>query len=127
MCHRNRTGAGTRSRYQEQKPGAPSSSISAGVPLLMGIMKKSNFTSLDFRLIFIWLALSAVSSSASAQQTLTWDTNGGVAGTGGMGIWNTGSITWASGATFQAWNNSAFDNAIFGGTAGAISLGLPVN
>ena len=36
-------------------------------------------------------------------------------------------MTWFNGATFQSWTNLTFDNAIFGGTAGAVTLGEPIN
>jgi fibronectin-binding autotransporter adhesin len=61
-----------------------------------------------------------------AQQNLTWDANGVVAGTGGTGIWNTVSGTWHNGVTFQIWNNASIDNAIFSGTAGVVTLGGPI-
>ena len=75
----------------------------------------------------VWPVLFPIAPPTYAQQTLTWDANGGLAGTGGSGTWNTSSAAWASGATFQPWNNAAFDNAIFGGTAGTVTLGVPIN
>ena len=61
-----------------------------------------------------------------AQQTLTWDANGATSGTGGTGIWNTTATLWRNGVTLIAWNNSLLDSAIFGGTAGTVTLGVPV-
>lgn len=84
----------------------------------------------------IWIALRfcaalpaiVISSfSVHAQQDLTWDANGPAAGTGGTGTWNTTSAFWFNGTTFQAWNNATFDNAIFAGTAGNVSLGTPIS
>lgn len=62
-----------------------------------------------------------------AQQNLTWDTNGATTGTGGTGTWNITSPIWVNGTTFQAWNNPTFDNAVFGGTSGTVTLALPIN
>ena len=62
------------------------------------------------------LALSIAVSPAQAQANRTWDVNGATAGTGGTGTWDTTSLIWFNGATFQAWNNAAFDNGVFGGT-----------
>jgi fibronectin-binding autotransporter adhesin len=61
-----------------------------------------------------------------AQQNLTWDANGATVGTGGTGTWNTASGTWFNGVTYQAWNNALVDNAIFGATAGVVTLGAPI-
>lgn len=67
-----------------------------------------------------------VASPAYAQQNLTWDANGATAGTGGSGTWNTTSPLWFNGTTYQAWNNATLDNAIFGGSAGNITLAVPI-
>src|SRR5437763_629967 len=54
-----------------------------------------------------------------------------VAPAGGAGIWNTAGFNWTSdaGATYIAWPNTDpnSDNAIFGGTAGTVSLGAAIN
>ncbi len=34
--------------------------------------------------------------------------------------------SWFNGTSFQAWQNPAFDNAIFGGTPGNVTLGTPI-
>ena len=73
------------------------------------------------------LAIAGSFSFAQAQQNLSWDINGASAGTGGTGIWNTTSPFWFNGATFQTWNNAAFDNAVFAGTAGNVTLGTPIS
>jgi outer membrane autotransporter protein len=90
-------------------------------------MKKPTFTLFDLRFVIVCSALSAVSSPAGAQQTLIWDPNGGATGTGGTGTWNTSAPNWASGTTFQTWNNSAFDNARFEETPGTVTVGTPIN
>ena len=33
---------------------------------------------------------------------------------------------WFNGATFQTWSNAALDNAVFGGTAGTVTLGVAI-
>ena len=41
--------------------------------------------------------------------------------------WDTTSLIWFNGSTFQAWNNAAFDNGVFGGTVGTVTVGTPIN
>jgi outer membrane autotransporter protein len=72
------------------------------------------------------LAILWVVPVSYAQPNLTWDANGATAGTGGTGPWNTSASTWHDGTTFQAWDNSLSANAIFGGTAGTVTLGGPI-
>ena len=55
--------------------------------------------------------------------SLQWDANGAAGGSGGSGTWNTSALTWFNGTTYQAWNNAVFDDAVFGGTAGTVTLG----
>lgn len=60
-----------------------------------------------------------------------WDTNGNAVGLGGTGIWNGSILFWNSSSTgtagtMFAWDNAALDNAIFGGTAGTVTLGAPI-
>ena len=52
--------------------------------------------------------------------SLQWDANGVAPGTGGSGAWNTASLVWFNGTTFQTWNNAACDDAVYGGTAGTV-------
>ena len=76
-------------------------------------------------------------SSASAQTTLTWDITPGTIGagdsaiTGGTGAWNTSNGNWTSdvGATNVTWDadNSNNDTAVFGGTAGTVTLGETID
>ena len=73
------------------------------------------------------LTVLVLARSANAQQNLTWDTNGVAAGTGGTGILDTTALIWFNGTTFQAWNNATFDNGIFGGTVGTVTVGTPIN
>lgn len=60
--------------------------------------------------------------------SLQWDADGSAANgaNGGTGTWNTTTALWFNGASEQAWSNSAVDAAIFDGTAGAVTLGVPV-
>lgn len=74
------------------------------------------------------LALTAPLSATHAQQNLTWDLNGAASGTGGTGVWNQTSAFWRNGGVLQTWNNGAFDNAIFAGTAGTVTVAAtPIN
>ena len=57
--------------------------------------------------------------------TLTWDiTSGdGATITGGSGTWTNGGGNWNTGAGNTTWSNGTPDSAIFGGTAGTVTLG----
>lgn len=72
------------------------------------------------------LCLLAGLVDSRAQTTLYWDANGGTAGTGGTGNWNTSNPKlWRSGSTsgtLVAWSNFApTDYAVFQGTAGTVT------
>lgn len=76
--------------------------------------------------------LLAISSTSAA--TVTWDTAPGTVGpgngsvTGGAGTWNTSNGNWTvdGGANNIAWVNGNNDTAVFGGTAGTVTLGANV-
>ncbi len=68
-------------------------------------------------------ALLSVSVHA---QTLNWDANAIAPVNGGGGIWDTTATRWFNGSTYQAWNNGALSDAVFGGTAGTVTLGTPI-
>jgi fibronectin-binding autotransporter adhesin len=77
-----------------------------------------------------FVALLAAYPSAHATNRY-WDINGSTAGQGGTGTWNTTSPFWsplADGTTgpFGAWSNAALDDAYFAGTAGTVTLGVPI-
>ncbi|MCF7785606.1 MAG: autotransporter-associated beta strand repeat-containing protein [Prosthecobacter sp.] len=57
--------------------------------------------------------------------TLTWDTGAGDGGTitGGSGTWTDGLGNWNTGSGDTTWNSATPDAAIFGGTAGTVTLG----
>ncbi|HET6523561.1 autotransporter-associated beta strand repeat-containing protein [Sphingopyxis sp.] len=61
-----------------------------------------------------------------------WDANGTTPGNGGTGTWNTTGGNWGpdnsgqNGPYVPPWNNTLLDNAIFGGTAGTVTLGTPI-
>jgi len=69
-------------------------------------------------------ALAGIWVSTTFAGVLYWDANGATAGTGGTGDWNTtDTTTWrngSAGGTQQAWVNQ--NNAVFGGTAGTVTL-----
>ena len=70
------------------------------------------------------LALGLAWGGGADAADLQWSPNGVTPGGGGTGTWNaTIPPPWFNGATFQTWNNAALDNAIFGGTAGTVTLG----
>ncbi|MBV2144988.1 autotransporter-associated beta strand repeat-containing protein [Falsochrobactrum sp. TDYN1] len=60
-----------------------------------------------------------------------WDANQTSPGSGGTGTWNLTSSFWSPNADgvsgpYTAWNNAGLDIAIFGGTAGTVTLGSPI-
>jgi autotransporter-associated beta strand protein len=71
---------------------------------------------------------------AAAVRARSWDGgtadlagNGDGLSAGGSGTWNTVLKNWDPGASpFVAWDNSANDGAVFGGTAGTVTLGTGI-
>jgi fibronectin-binding autotransporter adhesin len=76
------------------------------------------------------LAAAGMASTAAGADK-NWDGNGGTIGAGGPGSWDTTTANW-SGSTdgtsgpYTVWNNAALDRAIFGGTAGTVTINAPV-
>lgn len=71
--------------------------------------------------------LASTDSHAQAFRTLYWDPNEAGSGTGGTGTWQNGTTNlWntASDGTGTAvpWDNASQDTAVFGGTAGAVTV-----
>ena len=74
---------------------------------------------------------SATTTSIPAAQVWYWDggttdiaTNGNGASAGGTGTWDTTLRNWDAGAVAHTeWNNSAGKTAVFGGTAGTVTIG----
>ena len=67
--------------------------------------------------------------------TLYWDSDASAtdnnaltgANLGGTGDWNSSALNWWNPlATLQAWDNSAFDMAVFTGAAGTVTLKAPM-
>jgi fibronectin-binding autotransporter adhesin len=81
-------------------------------------------------------SLAAVLASAlpavARAEDRHWDANGTAVGVGGSGTWNLGNLNWSpngdgvSGPFVEPWDNGALDTAIFGGTAGTVTVGVPV-
>ncbi len=77
-------------------------------------------------------ALAACVIPGAGAATRYWDVNGTAAGSGGTGIWNLTNLSWGpsgdgtTGPFASAWSNAALDDAIFGGTAGTVTLGAPI-
>lgn len=70
--------------------------------------------------------LPTLFSSAQAAN-LTWDPTGvPTSPAGGSGTWNTTNSNWSNGTSDSVWSNANNDNAVFGGTAGTVTLGAPV-
>ncbi len=62
---------------------------------------------------------------------LYWDVNNTAIGIGGSGNWDTTSAFWNTtgndvAGPFTTWNNANLDNAIFNGTAGTVTLTVPI-
>jgi fibronectin-binding autotransporter adhesin len=76
------------------------------------------------------LALSSAALLAMPFASATsfyWDANGGAAGSGGTGVWDTASSLWASGSaggTLATWTNTVAntDSAQLAGSAGTLTL-----
>lgn len=67
------------------------------------------------------LAAAAVACVSLKGADLTWDADGaGSAALGGTGTWNLLDPLWDNAGTLQAWTSA--DSAIFGGTAGTVTL-----
>lgn len=75
--------------------------------------------------------LACAPLSAQAEDRY-WDANGTGVGSGGTGTWNLGNLNWSpngdgvSGPFVEPWVNGDLDDAIFGGTAGTVTVGVPV-
>ena len=85
-----------------------------------------------FRSALALVLTGMFSAPLYAQQNLNWDANGTGIGNGGTGIWNTAALVWSPNADgvsgpYSAWINANLDNAIFGGTAGTVTLGAPIS
>ncbi|MDG4879059.1 autotransporter-associated beta strand repeat-containing protein, partial [Mesorhizobium sp. WSM4935] len=84
------------------------------------------------RLVPALLIAGFAAGSASAASRY-WDVNGTTAGLGGSGTWDTSSSFWSNNGDglsgpYTPWVNNAGspDVAIFGGTAGTVTLGAPI-
>jgi fibronectin-binding autotransporter adhesin len=91
---------------------------------------KASFTGSLRRRIQAMALLLAMASSwqlgpGLQAATLTWDTVTGDGGTitGGSGTWTNGLGNWNTGSGDTTWNSATPDSAIFGGTAGSVTLG----
>jgi fibronectin-binding autotransporter adhesin len=77
------------------------------------------------------LCAALAGAGAAQAQTLYWDANGGLAGTGGTGTWNASTANWADtalgiglppiGSVPRFWPG-ANASAVFAGTAGTVTL-----
>ncbi len=70
------------------------------------------------------VAAALASSSNAPAAVLAWDADGALPLSGGSGPWNTTSALWTAdaGASFTTWSNANPDSAVFGGTAGTVTL-----
>lgn len=71
--------------------------------------------------------LASTHTQAQAFRTLYWDPNESGSGTGGTGTWQNGTTNlWNTAAdgtgTPVSWDNASQDTAVFGGTAGAVTV-----
>lgn len=87
---------------------------------------RSRLVPLSLRLGML-ATLAALYAPATFATTRYWDVNGGAAGSGGTGTWDTLSAYWNAAndgvaGPFTAWNNAAIDSAVFAGTPGTVTL-----
>ncbi len=78
------------------------------------------------------LLYAVVAASGASAADRHWDPNGTAPRLGGAGVWDTTSTNWSQssdGTTgpYVLWNSAANDTAIFGGTAGAVTIGGAVS
>ena len=69
-----------------------------------------------------WIAGPRTGNAAS----LLWSPDGVTPGGGGTGTWNTSTALWYNGTVFQSWTNAPVNDAVFGGSAGTVTLGVPI-
>ncbi|OHT20322.1 Autotransporter-associated beta strand repeat protein [Sphingomonas haloaromaticamans] len=77
------------------------------------------------------LSVLALTGSAVRAADRYWDANGTAVGVGGNGGWNVSSSLWSPSSDgvsgpYGAWTNAGLDRAIFGGTAGTVTLTAPI-
>ncbi len=78
------------------------------------------------------VAVLACAPVAAHAEDRYWDANGTAVGSGGTGTWNLANLNWSpngdgvSGPFVEPWANGDLDNAVFGGTAGTVTVGVPV-
>jgi fibronectin-binding autotransporter adhesin len=82
------------------------------------------------RRLGILLALLSLYAPVRAT-TFNWDANGTAVGLGGTGTWDITSPLWSPNTDgvsgpFSPWSNAALNDAVFGGTAGTVTLGVPI-
>ncbi|WP_395746032.1 autotransporter-associated beta strand repeat-containing protein [Prosthecobacter sp.] len=94
--------------------------LPSGAQSFLGALRKSAW-------LFAMAGLLQAGAVADGA-TLTWDTVAGDGGviTGGTGTWTDGLGNWNTGSGDATWNSSTPDAAIFGGTAGSVTLGSAV-
>ncbi|MFC5453241.1 autotransporter-associated beta strand repeat-containing protein [Prosthecobacter fluviatilis] len=76
-------------------------------------------------MLVLAVILAVLAEPTTQGATLTWDIisgNGGLI-TGGSGTWTDGLGNWNTGSGDATWNSATPDAAIFGGTAGTVTLG----
>lgn len=96
--------------------------------------KNSNYL-LRHLLRFASPAIFVTCLSTAQAQNRWWDGgssniagNGNGASAGGAGTWNTTLTNWDAGASAMvAWNNANLNTAVFGGTAGTVTINAPVS
>lgn len=79
----------------------------------------------------VLMGLASLYASPTMAADKYWDVNGGSAGSGGTGTWDTSLALWNAAndgvaGPFTPWSNANIDNAIFAGTAGTVTLGTGI-
>jgi autotransporter-associated beta strand protein len=86
------------------------------------------------RMLFVAAVVAAMLALPALAASVTWDIVPGTVGvgdgivTGGAGAWNLPNGNWTTdgGANNVAWVNANNDTAVFGGTAGTVTLGADI-
>lgn len=90
-------------------------------------IRRSTRQSLQAAALAATIAVGGLSTGVAQAAPFTWDpAMTPVAPSGGTGVWNISNVFWSDGANDFIWPNTNADTAIFGGTAGTVTIESPI-